>query len=120
MTRASPPASSAPAGGPNSSAAAIVKVSDRDRLMGNPGIRMVAHPVTSVSSARTNSIIGNGSASSRITENASTAPPAAMIVTRYADLVRLAPDGDAPGFSTATDSASSMPCAHVIAFYWLS
>ena len=82
MTRASPPASSAPAGGPNSRAAAIVNVSDRDRLMGNPGIRIVAHPVRKVISARRYHAGGNGSETSRIAENTRTVPPMTMTAPR--------------------------------------
>ena len=84
ITRPSAPASNAPAAGPNRSAAAIVNVSDSDRLIGNPGMRTVAHPVIRVSSASTSHMRRERRGDKFRRRDASTTPPLAMTAARYA------------------------------------
>jgi hypothetical protein len=84
ITSPSAPDSSAPAAGPNRSAAAMVKVSDTDTLIGVPGMRAVAHPVISVSSASTIHVGGTGPIASWSADHAITIVPDVMTMARYA------------------------------------
>src|SRR5262245_29069902 len=64
-----------PAAGPNSSAAAIVKVSEIEKLTGTTGMRSVAAPLVTVKAARMNHATPGGVVTRCHTDIPSTTPP---------------------------------------------
>ncbi len=82
MTRQSIATVTVPAAGPNSSAAAMVKLSEIEKLTGVPGSRSVADPLSAVRPSRTNQRSSIGAPARLQSEPRIVRPPTIAIVGR--------------------------------------
>jgi len=79
-TRPSSAAHTAPADGPNRSDAAILKMSEIEKLIGIAGMRSIAQPLTTVSAARISHSLPSGCRTRCAIDMAITAAPARITV----------------------------------------